>query len=179
MTELTLETARLELRPFSPGDLDRLFSLYGEAEVMAIRKLGVQSRAQTAEHLEEMVASWMTRGLGMWSVFESASETFIGECGLRSVGPKDPAIELSYGLLPQYWGQGYAREASRAAVDFGFSNAGLEEIVAIARADNVRSRRILEWLGMTLVRQTDGPHGGIVRYNIAATVWRAQRANTV
>ena len=175
MTAYALTTARLELRPFRPSDLEDLYRLYGDPKVMAIRKLGVQTYAQSGHHLDEMVAQWTERGFGMWAVFEGDSDTFIGECGLRPVGPHDPAIELSYGLLPQHWGQGYAREASRAALGFGFAEAGLEEIVAIARADNARSRRVLEWLGMKLILETGENHTGIVRYAMPAETWCARQ----
>ena len=179
MTTPTLTTARLDLRPFRPGDFADLYRLYADPQVMAIRKLGVQTHAQTGRHLDEMVVGWEDRGFGMWAVFAIGSGEFLGECGLRPVGPNDPAIELSYGLLPQHWGQGYAPEAGAAVLGFGFASAGLAEIVAIARADNGRSRRVLERLGMTLVRTIDGRNHGIVRYAIEAEIWRSQQVNVV
>ena len=172
MTTLALKTRRLELRPFAPNDLEDLYRLYGDPQVMAIRKLGVQTQARTQRQLEDMVAQWSARGFGMWAVLERGSDTFVGECGLRPVGASDPAIELSFGLVPSRWGRGYAPEASTAAVNFGFTVAGLDEIVAIARADNARSRRVLEKLGMKLVRETKGGQASIVRYAIAADAWR-------
>lgn len=174
MTTPTLTTARLDLRPFGLDDLADLIRLYADPRVMAIRKLGVQTQAQTGCHLDEMVAHWNLRGFGMWAVFAIGSGEFLGECGLRPVGPDDPAIELSYGLFPQHWGQGYAPEASAAVLHFGFVSAGLDEIVAIARADNERSHRVLERLGLTLILKTGDGHTGIVRYAMPADVWRAQ-----
>ena len=175
MTIPTLTTARLDLRPFSPDDLADLCRLYANPQVMAIRKLGVQTHDQSSRHLDGMVAHWKLRGFGMCAVFASGSDEFLGECGLRPVGPNDPAIELCYGLLPQHWGQGYAPEASAAVLDFGFASAGLDEIVAIARADNVRSRRVLERLGLKLVLKTGDGHTGVVRYTIEAEVWESRR----
>lgn len=175
MTALSLTTARLSLRPFSSGDLEDLFRLYGDPQVMEIRKLGVQTYEQTGPLLEEMVVQWTERGFGMSAVFEHGSGAFLGECGLRPVGPKDPAIELSYGLLPQFWGRGYAPEASAAVLGFGFASAGLDEIVALARADNTRSRRVLERLGLRLVRKTGDGHAGTVRYAVAAEAWRSRQ----
>lgn len=179
MTTTTLTTNRLSLRPFCPGDLEDLHSLYGNPEVMTIRKLGVQTHAQTGRHLDEMIRHWSEKGFGMWAVLEGDTGTFLGECGLRPVGPDDPAIELSYGLLPQYWGRGYAREASVAALDFGFTSVGLDEIVALARADNVRSRRVLEWLGMKLVQKIDERYAGAVRYALAAEAWRSRQVKAI
>ena len=94
MTAPALTTARLDLRPFAPDDFADLFRLYSDPQVMVIRKSGVQTQAQTGRHLDGMVAHWNLRGFGMWAVFAIGSGEFLGECGLRPVGPDDPAIDF-------------------------------------------------------------------------------------
>ncbi len=155
MTVLT--TQRLTLRPFAADDLDALARIYGNAEVMAIRKYGALTREQTAVKLDKIVAHWKAHGFGMWAVSEQGDDTVIGECGLRYTDDpedNDPTeIELSYGLLPSHWGKGLATEAARAALDFGFGPGGIERVIAIAQGQNTGSHRVLEKLGMELVRR--------------------------
>ena len=152
-----LTTDRLRLRPFTANDLDSLARIYGNAEVMAVRKYGTLTREQTAVKLDKIVAHWTAHGFGMWAVLERNDDAVIGECGLRYTDDpedEDPnQIELSYGLLPSHWGKGLASEAARAALDFGLDPAGIEHVIAIAQAQNTASHRILGKLGMRLVRR--------------------------
>ena len=163
MTEL--ETERLRLCPFEAGDLAGLVSIYGDPEVMAIRKLGVLDADAAAAQLEAILEHWRAHGFGLWAVFERGREDFLGECGLRWTDDASE-IELSYGLFPGYRGQGYATEAARAALAFGFDERKLVRIVAYSRGDNAVSHRVLEKCGMRRAwfRPTD-PFG-LVKYVI-------------
>jgi ribosomal-protein-alanine N-acetyltransferase len=174
MSERCRRTARLDLRPFESADLDALAPIYGDSEVMAIRKIGVQTREQTATQLEEIVGHWQRHGFGLWAVIERDSGRLIGECGLRYADPEESAVELSYGLARDRWGRGYASEASRAALDFGFREIGLDRIIAIARAENERSHKVMRRLGMRLCRTWKREDGrGRVEYAIDRDRWLA------
>lgn len=162
----TLGTERLILRPFMAADGEMLHTLYGDPRVMAIRKIGPQSRAQSDAQLAEILRHWRKHGFGLYAVFDKAGGTFIGECGLRHIEPDDDEIELSYGLIPEAWGRGYATEASAAVLAQGFGELGLTTIYAIARSDNVRSHRVMQKLGMHLVEEIDKGEKRIVRYAI-------------
>lgn len=148
-----LTTPRFRLRAFQANDLERLFTLYGDPRVMAIRKIGTQSRAETEEQMAEILRHWDERGFGLYGVFARDSSTFLGECGLREAKPGADDIELSYGLLPETWGRGVASEVARAMVAHGFKKLGLQQIFAMARADNGASLHILGKLGFTKVAE--------------------------
>jgi ribosomal-protein-alanine N-acetyltransferase len=163
-----IETERLLLRPFTRADGEMLFSLYGDARVMSIRKIGPQTRAQSEAQLLEIVSHWRRRGFGLWAVLEKTSGAFIGECGLREIAAGGPEIELSYGLLPETWGRGLGSEAARAALAFGLEVAGLRTIYAIARADNGRSRRLMEKLGFKFEKEWAAGEKRVVRYVISS-----------
>lgn len=141
-----LETERLTLRPFAAADLDALASIYGDAAVMAIRKLGVQTPAQTKIQLARIIDHWRCHGFGMWAVIDRSSGALIGECGLRQLDQGQ--VEISYGLTQGAWGRGLATEASLAVLEYGFCISGLDEVVAIAKATNLASHRVMEKLGM-------------------------------
>ena len=165
--QASLETERLLLRPFRVDDGDNLFRLYGDPGVMNIRKIGLQTREQSDLQLAEIVEHWERRKFGLCAVMEKSTSAFIGECGLRERLPGLDEIELSYGLVPDAWGQGYASEAGKAALDHGLNALRLETIYAHARADNHASRRVLEKLGFSLVNYLDKDAGHqVARYAI-------------
>ncbi|MDP6706298.1 MAG: GNAT family N-acetyltransferase [Alphaproteobacteria bacterium] len=165
-----IETERLRLRPFRAADGDLLYSLYGDDRVMSIRKIGPQTRAQSDEQLRGIVDHWGRRGFGLWGVFDKADGAFLGECGLREIQPGDgEAIELTYGLVPEVWGRGLGSEAGRVALDWGFEVARLETVYAVARADNRRSRRVMEKLGFRFEKEWDSGSKRVVRYIVQRT----------
>ena len=96
-------------------------------------------------------ARWAEHGFGLFVVELPGEASFIGVVGLSDLhhlAPAAPAIEAAWRLARPYWGQGYALEAARAAIEDGFYRIGLDEIVAITVVGNQRSRRVMERLGM-------------------------------
>ena len=159
-----LTTERLKLRPFTAADETNLFRLYGDPDVMDIRKIGTQSRAQSQAQLRDIIEHWQAFGFGLWAVTECDSRAFMGECGLRHEQPGSDKIELSYGFLPAFWGWGMATETARAALDFGFGRAGMEKIYALAKSRNAPSRHVLEKIGMRLQSEHRDGNEPVVRY---------------
>jgi RimJ/RimL family protein N-acetyltransferase len=106
-------------------------------------------------------AHWAQHGFGEWVVEIPGEAAFIGAVGLETVSYEahfTPAVEGAWRLARSYWGKGYATEAARAALDYGFEELGLEEIVAVTVPDNWRSRRVMERLGMTRRPEDDFDH---------------------
>ena len=163
MTALTTE--RLSLRPFGESDYDLLWSLYGDPDVMKIRKIGTQTPAQTRAQLDTILAHWRNHGFGLFAVFDRATGDFAGECGLRYLDDT-PEVEISYGLRTPFWGKGYATEAAAEVMAFGFGPLGLDRIVGLASAANAGSHRVLEKLGMTLERRWRDGNDELVKYAI-------------
>ncbi len=104
---------------------------------------------------------WREHGFGQWVVELPGAASFIGVVGLSAVGYQaafTPAVEVAWRLARAHWGRGYATEAARAALDYGFGELGLAEIVAVTTPANLRSRRVMEKLGMTRAPQDDFDH---------------------
>ena len=100
------------------------------------------------------------RGWGFWAVEERASCQFIGFVGLhRPSGdlPFAPCVEVGWRLTKSHWGLGYATEAARAAIVFGFERLRLAQIVAFTAIGNVRSRAVMERLSMNVAGEFDHP----------------------
>lgn len=94
---------------------------------------------------------WAERGYGLWAVERQDSGRFIGYVGLWPATFRahfTPAVEVGWRLAADQWGHGYATEAARAALSYGFDTLGLDEIVSFTAAINVRSWRVMERLGM-------------------------------
>jgi RimJ/RimL family protein N-acetyltransferase len=142
-----ITTARLSLLPPAPEQLPDLIRLKADERVFGFMLHGTRSEDRTREELEDDIDFWAVRGYGTWSVFERGSGEFLGICGLME-RPDGRGVALRYALWPECRGKGYAREAARAALDFGHA-AGLSRIIAVARATNEASRAVMEDIGMT------------------------------
>jgi ribosomal-protein-alanine N-acetyltransferase len=103
-------------------------------------------------------------GFGLWAVEVPGEAPFIGYVGLAPATFEahfTPAVEVGWRLAHEHWGRGYAPEAARAAVADGFSRLGLEEIVSFTSAVNLRSRRVMEKLGMARDASDDFDHPAV------------------
>lgn len=141
-----IETARLYLRQFTPNDLDDLYRIYSNSEVMKYIGKGVRTRAETETAIYNILKHWEQNNFGMWALLHKIDRKMIGRCGLCLLD-KTPEIELGYTLDKVYWNQGLATEASFASLNYGFAILNLERIVAIARPENIASQRVMQKVG--------------------------------
>jgi RimJ/RimL family protein N-acetyltransferase len=164
-----IETPRLLLRAFTPRDLDELFLVFGDAEVMKYISGGKpRSREETLTGLLKTVEGWQRRGFGLWAVTIKETANVIGYCGLIFLDDT-PEVEVAYGLAKAHWGKGYAAEAALASLTFGFEELKLERIVAVVNPDNLPSRRVLEKLGMAYVKMTHHYEADLMYYEMPGT----------
>ncbi|WP_414754979.1 GNAT family N-acetyltransferase [Anabaena sp. CCY 9910] len=163
-----IETARLRLRYFTLDDLDNLFRLYSDTEVM--KYLSPRSREQTEASLRKHIQHWQAHNLGMWAVVHKQSGKMIGRCGLGFLD-NTPEVELGYVLDKSYWNMGLGTEASIATLDYGFVTLKLERIVAIARPENIASRRVIEKVGMKYQKLAHYYGVDVVYYAISQSEW--------
>jgi len=150
-----LNAPRLNLREFTPGDVDAMLGVFGDAEVMRFGK-GVQTRDWVADWLTRQIMIYRQRpGQGLWGVVPQGTEFPIGYCGLSwfpDVGGS-PETEIGYRLVRARWGQGYATEAARAVLQQAFESLGLERVVAIIDPASIASIRVAQKLGMALEKE--------------------------
>ena len=143
-----VRTARLTLVPVSAADLADLQALKADPRVFALMLGGVRSPVQTQAELAADIAFWGARGFGIWTIRDaSPARAFLGITGLMD-RPDARGIALRFALWPEAQGQGLAREAAGAALRFGHEQAGLQRIIAVARASNIASRTVLGAVGM-------------------------------
>ena len=167
-----VETARLRLRMFRPEDLDPLCEITRDPEVMRYIGHGRPlTRDETHANLSSIVSAFRRRGFGRWALESRETGALAGYCGL-SLGNEELGVELAYMLARGEWGRGLAHEAGRASLRYGFEKLGLRAIAGLTLRDNRRSRRVLERLGMSFVREAHFYGFDCVQYTVSREDWR-------
>jgi RimJ/RimL family protein N-acetyltransferase len=150
-----IETDRLLIRRWRDEDAAPFAAINAEPEVR--RYLGIEGgREETEAAMARQRALQEAEGLCFWATERKADGALLGFCGLRPGVPDTPiagGLEIGWRLGSAYWGQGYAREAASACLDWAFSTAGARQVAAITVAANTRSWTLMERLGM--VRRPD------------------------
>ena len=156
-----LETPRLLLRHLELRDLQELYSLYQDIEIRRYFPDGVLSYDDTKEELE-----WFINGhprypkLGLWATIHKESDKFIGRCGLLPWEIDDTLeIEIAYLLNKDFWHQGFATEAAKGIMSYGFEKLYLTRLICMMHPENVASQKVAERIGMKLESQVDGVAG--------------------
>lgn len=166
-----VETSRLRLRMFRPEDLDAMSEITRDPEVMRFIGHGRPlTRDETRDNLANIVAAFRRRGFGRWALELKETGELVGYCGL-SAGNQEVGVEVAYMLARGAWGRGLAVEAGRASLRYGFERLGVASIAGLTMQDNRRSRRVLERLGMTFVRDAHFYGFDCVHYAVAREDW--------
>ena len=117
---------------------------------------GMQTRLESDTFVDKIEAHWDATGWGLWAVELPGATPFVGFVGLwpasQVLGWE--SVEVGWRLAREHWGHGYATEAAREALRFGFADLGLEEIVSFTVPQNVRSIAVMDRIG--LIRDPDG-----------------------
>lgn len=149
----SLDTPRLTLRAFRLDDLDAYAAMCADEEVMRhIGSGGAVGRDVAWRQLAFFLGSWALVGHGMWALQRRSDGVLIGRVGFLDPAGW-PGCELAWLLARDAWGQGYAFEAARAALEHGRHAHGLRELISLIRPDNTRSIALAERLGA----RSDGP----------------------
>ena len=153
-------TARLRLRGWRDEDLAEFAALNADPQVME-HLPSVLSRAESDALAARIRAELAERGFGLWALEVSGAAPFVGFTGLavpRFRAHFTPCVEIGWRIAREHWGRGYATEAARAALAFGFERVGLDQVVSFTAAGNAPSRRVMEKLGMTRDPADDFDH---------------------
>lgn len=146
-----LETKRLYLREFIPSDAEYIFRLHNDVDVMKYIS-SKKDKGFTMQECESFIEKCMLGyqkhpGIGIWATITKETNEFIGWTTLKHLD-KTVDMEIGYRYFKSFWGLGYATEAARALVDYGFDVLNLNKITAIAMIENRASIRVIKKLGM-------------------------------
>ena len=147
----TLKTERLTLRPMHPIDAEDMFDYARRDEVTRyLLWSSHENISYTKDYLNYIHNRYSLGDFYDWAVIDRESRRMIGTCGFTKIDTANNSAERGYVLNPDFWGMGYAPEAVRKILEFGFGELGLHRISARFMKDNKRSLRVMEKVGMTL-----------------------------
>jgi RimJ/RimL family protein N-acetyltransferase len=147
---IEFSTQRLRLRQWRDSDREAFANMNADPEVMKYYPCLV-SREASDRSIDTWQREFAERGWSLWAAEIKETGEFIGYVGLtipRHVLPLMPCVEIGWRLARAYWGRGFATEAAKVVLGVAFENLGLAEIVSFTSVLNVRSRRVMERLGM-------------------------------
>ncbi len=182
-----IRTGRLVLRRWGPADRVPFAEMNADPEVMEYFPSPLD-RDDSDELVEIIMTGFERNGFGLWALELLREGRFMGFTGLsvpRFEAPFTPAVEVGWRLARWAWGHGYATEAATAALDFGFVQLGLDEVVSFTSFQNVRSQAVMRRLGMSRDPVDDFEHPTIplghhlrphLLYRISQPQWMARRA---
>ena len=156
MTETAMETERLILREWREEDRDPFFALNSDPAVMEFLPVG--TRADSDAAVERMIATQAEHGHCFWAVERKADGAFLGFCGPMPAREPLNEVELGWRLAREAWGHGYATEGARASLAWCWANLDTPTVMAITVPANLRSRRVMEKIGLTYVEGGDFDH---------------------
>jgi RimJ/RimL family protein N-acetyltransferase len=185
---IILETPRLALRQLTEDDVDNLFDLNSDPEVMRYITGG---RPTPREEIRDQIIPFYLAvydrldRLGMWAAESAATGEFLGWFHFRAGPDTDITnVELGYRLRRSAWNQGYATEGSRALISMGFTDLSVERVWAHTMTVNAGSRHVLEKCGLSVVRTIpyegtdviEGAEHGEVEYALIKPEWETRTA---
>ena len=147
---VTLSGDRVRLRRWRDEDRDAFAALNSDVRVMEFFR-SCLSRADSDAMIDQIEKHFGEHGFGLWAIEIPDVAPFIGFAGLswaRFSAPFTPCVEVGWRLAFEHWSRGYATEAARLAIGYGFGTLALSEIVSFTSATNRRSRAVMERLGM-------------------------------
>ncbi len=172
----SIETARLLLRPWTMADSEAWFQLLQEPDILRyFPDTSPPPRHKAEAYIEHHLRHWEQFGYGHWAVVTPIDEAVIGWNGLEYL-PSLEQVEVAYLLSQRAWGRGYATEAARAAVRFGFETAALPAIIGLVHPDNAASIRVLEKCGLTYSDEIELWGMGLRRYRIERSAYQRGRS---
>jgi len=164
---IILETNRLILRHQVLDDLDNLFALYCDLDVIRYIPDAPRNYEEAREELE-----WYMNGhpkypeFGLWATIHKETNKFIGRCGLLP-GTIDGQneVEIAYLISKEYWGQGLGTEAAQAILDYGFERLNLSRLICLIEKENLASIKVAEKIGMAFEKEGKDEIGPFLLYS--------------
>lgn len=175
---LSLISPRLRLRPLTLHDADALFAIHSDPRFTRFWSSAPWTERAQAEALIAQDQADLAQGEHVrLGIERSADGALLGTCTLFKIHPTNRRAELGYGLGPNHWGQGYAQEAVRALLDWGFGTLNLHRVEADIDPANTASAALLTRLGFQLegrLRErwiVDGVMSDSAMYGLLAREW--------
>ena len=159
-----IETERLKLREFKESDARFLFELNDDPEIIKYTGDTPFTSVQDAQKFLLEYEDYTYHGYGRWVVVRKSDDDLLGWCGLKY--NELNMVDIGFRLFRKYWGKGYATEAARASLKYGFEILKLEEIIARSHPENERSIKVIKTLNFKSFKIDDQNHMDWVYFRI-------------
>jgi len=156
--KILFRSERLFFREFTLDDVQLLYDLNSNPNVIKYVHKPMPTLENTSAALRNVILpQYELYGHGRWAIHLQSTNEFIGWCGLKYIKELDER-DLGYRFKEEHWNKGYATEAAKATIDFGFNILRLKKIIAKALPENTGSLKVIEKCGMkyTGTRTEDG-----------------------
>ena len=172
--KIIIETERLVLKEPTSHNLDELYVLQADPDVMKYIGSGPRTKETVRDATESAIKHYEDHGFSMCMLYEKASGNFIGQAGLiyLAYNDKQPDIEVGYRLHKRYWGRGFATEIAKALISWGFQHLPIDHLIAVINPDNTKSEAVLKKLGMHYVGIIQAYGGEVMKFEILKNEWR-------
>ena len=152
--KIITHTKRLYLREFTENDAIHFFEINSDPDVIKYTGDGPFDNLEAAVNFLKNYEDYNKNNMGRWAVCLKNTDEFLGWCGLK-YHPEDNMIEVGYRFYKKHWNKGYATEAAKASIDYGFKELKLKEIYAHAHIKNYNSQKVIEKCQMHYIKQFD------------------------
>lgn len=150
---IILQTPRLILRRFAPEDTALILELNSDPDIVKyVHEPALKTEEEARRILSEIILPQYENNLGRWAIHTIDRMDFIGWCGLK-FRPELDEIDLGYRFMKKAWGKGYATEAAKHCLDYGFQQLLLSKITGRAHIENIASYKVLEKIGMEFISE--------------------------
>ncbi len=155
-----VETKRLILREIELTDEQGMFALDSDNDVHKyLKEPIVHNIEEIREKIKRVQKQYITTGVGRWAVIEKLTNEFLGWTGIKLEDQKiyHPIryYDIGYRLIQKFWGKGYATEAAKASLDYGFEHLNISDVYADVFSNNFVSKKVLEKIGLEYVKTFD------------------------
>ncbi len=181
-SDVTLKTARLDLRPLAPRDADAVYAMRSDPVVQRYGSHPAWTDPQLAvDYIVRDMKAMASGEFAQFAIVRRDDEAVVGTCTLYRLDAQCRRAEVGYVLLPSEWGKGYANEGVSEMLGWGFEHLALNRIEADIDPRNVASARALERLGFTReghLRErwiVDGEVSDSWLYGLLAADWKARK----
>jgi len=145
-----IHTERLTLRAWETKDLLDCVEMNLDKEVMKYF-LSVLTKEQTIEFYDRVQKHFLENGFGLYVVENTITQEFLGYTGFMIANFEasfTPCVEIGWRFKKQYWGKGYATEAAKACLNYGFDTLGFDKIYSFTATPNIKSENVMKRIGM-------------------------------
>jgi RimJ/RimL family protein N-acetyltransferase len=170
-----LTTERLKIRSLRPSDKPYLMEFFQHEEATKYLYIKEDLNKYCDDWIARQRMRYETLGYSLAAVELRETGEFIGQCGLISQevdGVEE--LEVGYHLLPKYWGNGYATEATQGCMKFAFENNMVDSIISLIVVDNIPSQKVAERNGLKRTIRTDFKGFDIYVYRIMKAEWESK-----